>query len=236
MPPLWVCYHQHTVGLVLGSCPTLLALWIATALCIFASPGLSAGLQSPDDYVIWAVAQSTMPQNASRILPPTSKNYGQIKIEHDLGLTWLGDKNKPYSCQSQVPGYLYQQSWHLFCSHRLSENNFRNRSEHMPPWQMKGSPSRCAFMDAASDVSRRWNLTANFLAVIFPLLFVSDLWVSGIGVVLCAGTGLHSSAFLSLVVCRSCLCCWRKCPWQRVRTTFVCRCKDNYLECSLMLA
>lgn len=67
--------------------------------------------QPPDHYAVWAglqatVVQSILPQKAPLIVLPTSRNYIQIEIDHDFGLTCLGDKNKPYSCQSQVTSFL----------------------------------------------------------------------------------------------------------------------------------
>lgn len=98
----------HTACLmviVLYNCPTTLSVPESAPL-----PEVSPGV-SPDHHNVGAglqatIAKSRMPQNAPLNVLSTSKNDVQIKIDHAFGLTWLSDKSKAYSCESQMTGFL----------------------------------------------------------------------------------------------------------------------------------
>lgn len=97
-----------------------------------------------------------LPQNTPLNVLSTSKNDVQIKIDHAFGLTWLSDKSKAYSCESQTTGFL-QQQFHTSSVLIGWEGNIRNGSKQMSPWQTKGTPCWCEVMDVPSAFSRRHN-------------------------------------------------------------------------------
>lgn len=101
-------------------------------------------------------------------------------------------------------------------------------------WVMFRLPCWWDFEGVVSDISRWYNLTANFLSLwvlqsfYYPLLWWSlSLRCRNCVVDLSVGAGLHNSSFWLVLT----VCCKEKLSWWGQRMTLIYRYKDKYLEC-----